>query len=67
MVYRAKITKIQDWVEEHYDIDAYTIVRDVKDVYIEINRQDEADYLELMNKKKEELLLLQSQWYSKFE
>ena len=67
MVYRAKFTKIQEWVEEHYDIDAYTIVRDVKDVYIEINRQDEADYLELMNKKKEELLLLQSQWYSKFE
>lgn len=67
MVYRAKITKIQAWVEDHYDIDAYTMVRDAKDVYIELKRQDEADYLELINKKKEELLLLQSQWHSKFE
>lgn len=61
MVYRAKITKIQSWVEDHYNIDAYTMVHDAKDVYIEVKNEDEAEWLEAINRKQEELLLLQSQ------
>lgn len=67
MVFRAKITKVQSWVENHYNINAYTMVRDAKDVYIEVKDEDEAELLESINRKQEELLLLKSQWYEKFD
>ena len=66
MVYRAKITKIQAWVETNYNINAYTMVRDAKDVYIEVKDEDEAELLESINRKQEELLLLKEQWYKKY-
>lgn len=66
MVYRAKITKIQNWVEEHYNINCYGIVRDTKDVYIEVGDEDEAELLECINRKQEELLLLKGKWYSEY-
>lgn len=66
MVYRAKITKIQAWVESNYNINAYTMVRDAKDVYIEVKDENEAELLESINRKQEELLLLKSQWYDKY-
>ena len=66
MVYRAKITKIQSWVENHYIIDANTMVHDTKDVYIEVKDEDEAELLESINRKQEELLLLKAQWYDKY-
>lgn len=66
MVYRAKITKIQSWVENHFNINAYTMVHDAKDVYIEVKDEDEAELLESINRKQEELLLLKGQWYYKF-
>lgn len=67
MVYRAKITKIQSWVEENYNVNAYTFVRDAKDVYIEVNDEDEADLLESINKIEEKLVELVPQWYEKME
>ena len=67
MVYRAKITKIQSWVESVYNINAYTIVCDAKDVYIELEDEDEAELLESINRKQEELLLLKAQWYEKYD
>ena len=66
MVYRAKITKIQSWVEEHYNINLYHLVRDAKDVYIEVDDEDEAELLESINKKQEEMLSLKAQWYEKY-
>ena len=66
MVYRAKITMIQAWVESHYNINAYTMVHDTKDVYIEVNDEDEAELLESINRKQEELLLLKAQWYEEY-
>lgn len=66
MVYRAKITKIQAWVENNYNTNAYTMVRDAKDVYIEMKDEDEAKLLESINRKQEELLLLKAQWYEKY-
>ena len=66
MVYRAKITKIQAWVETNYNVNAYTMVRDAKDVYIEVKDEDEAELLESINRKQEELLLLKAQWYDKY-
>jgi hypothetical protein len=62
MAYRAKITKIQAWLEDHYDINAYTMVRDAKDVYIEVKDEDEAELLENMNRLEEQLLKLKNQW-----
>ena len=67
MVYRAKITKIQNWVENHYDFNAYTTVRDAKDVYIEVKDEDEAELLESINRKQEELLKMQMDWYQKYD
>ena len=67
MVYRAKITKIQAWVESNYNINAHAIVCDAKDVYIELKDEDEAELLEFINRKQEELLLLKAQWYDKYD
>ena len=67
MVYRAKITRIQSWVENHYNTNAYTIVRDAKDVFIEVKDENEAELLESINRKQEELLLLKAQWYDKYD
>lgn len=67
MVYRAKISKIQSWVEDHYNLNNFSIVRDTKDVYIEVKDEDEAELLESINRKQEELLLLKAKWYEKYD
>lgn len=67
MVYRAKITKIQAWVEDNYNTNAFRIVRDVRDVYIEVNDLDEADLLEAVNLAQEKLQELKMQWYEKYD
>ena len=67
MVYRAKITKIQSWVESNYNMNAYTFVRDTKDVYIEVKDEDEAELLENMNRLEEQQLKLKNQWREKYE
>lgn len=66
MVYRAKITKVQAWVESNYSINAYTFVRDAKDVYIEVQDADEAELLENMNRLEEQQLKLKNQWIDKY-
>ena len=66
MVYRAKITKIQAWVESNYNMNAYTFVRDAKDVYIEVKDEDEAELLENMNRLEEQQLKLKNQWGEKY-
>ena len=43
------------------------MVRDAKDVYIEVKDEDEAILLERINKKQEELLLLKAQLYKEHE
>lgn len=67
MVYRAKITKIQSWVENYYNLNYYTTVRDAKDVYIEVMDEDEAELLETLNRNQEQWLQLTQQWHMKFE
>lgn len=66
MVYRAKITHIQSWIENHYNTIRYHLVKDAKDVYIEVDDENEAEHLELINKKQEELLKLKYEWYEKY-
>lgn len=66
MVYRAKITKIQNWVEEHYNFNVYTTVRDAQDVYIEVKDEYEAVLLEAINRKQVELLSLKEQLLLEF-
>ena len=67
MLYRAKITKIQSWVEDHYSLTAFTYVRDAKDVYIEVKDEDEAELLENMNRLEEQQLKLKNQWIDMYE
>lgn len=66
MLYRAKITKIQAWVENNYNMNAYTFVHDAKDVYIEVKDEDEAELLENMNRLEEQQAKLMKQWREKY-
>lgn len=50
MKYRAKITAIQFWVENHYNTNKHMIVKDAKDTYIEVDNEEEAMRLEELNK-----------------
>lgn len=47
MMYRAKVTNILDFCNQKYKNANY--VKDAKDVYIEVNDLDVADYLEELN------------------
>ena len=67
MFYRAKITKILSWVECHYNLNAYSIVRDCENVYIEVKNEDEAELIESIERKQEELSRLVSEWYDKYD
>lgn len=67
MVYRAKITKVQDWIESHYNINKWHLVKDSKDVYIEIDNPDEADLIEDINRVQEQLTNLKLKWYDLYE
>lgn len=49
MKYRAKITAIQYWVENHYNTNNHSIVKDEKDTYIEVDSMEEAEHLEHLN------------------
>lgn len=66
MKYRAKITKIQGWVEEHYNLNAYTFVKDAKDVYIEVDNEDEAELLESLEKIERQRFATILEWYNKY-
>lgn len=66
MMYRAKITQIQAWIENHYNTNVYSLVKDAKDVYIEVRNEDEAEYLEQMNRTQGEMLVLEYDWYEKY-
>lgn len=66
MKYRAKITNIQSWVESNININRWPLVRDAKDVYIEVDSEDEAELLEQINKADQALVYLKNQWYHKF-
>lgn len=67
MMYRAKITKIQSWVESNYNTNAYAFVRDQKDVYIEVSTEDEAELLEAINNAEERTELLKRRLIDKFK
>lgn len=67
MKYRAKITKIQAWVEDHYNLNAFTFVKDKYDVYIEVDDADEADLLESLDKLERRKMEIISKWYEKYD
>ena len=48
MKYRARITRILSSVENIYELRGHT-VRDTKDVYLEVDTEEEADIIERMN------------------
>lgn len=53
MKYRARITRIFSDVENLYVLRGHT-VKDMKDVYIEVDTEEEADIIERMNSLKAE-------------
>lgn len=67
MMYRAKITSIQAWVEDHYNPKAFTFVKDKSDVYIEVDDPDEADLLESLNKLERQKMVTITEWYDKYD
>ena len=53
MKYRAKITRILSSVENIYELRGHT-VKDMKDAYLEVDTEEEADIIERMNSLKTE-------------
>ena len=50
MPYRAKITSIIPWIDSNFNLNKYNRVKDLRDVYIEVNDIDMADDIESLNK-----------------
>lgn len=67
MMYPAKITKIQSWVESNYNLNAYANYHDQKDVYIEVSNEDEAELLEAINYAEERTEQLKRRLIEKFK
>lgn len=67
MMYPAKITKIQAWVENNYNLNAYVNYHDQNDVYIEVSTEDEAVLLEAINYAEERTELLKRRLIEKFK
>lgn len=53
MKYRAKITRILSSLEDIYELRGH-VVYDMKDAYIEVDTEEEADIIERMNTLKTE-------------
>lgn len=49
MKYRARVTAIQAWIYDHYDVTKDNLVRDATDTYIEVSTEEEARDLEILN------------------
>lgn len=43
-------------------MNAYTTVKDAKDVYLELKDEDEAELIEAINRAAEKLRVLQDEW-----
>lgn len=67
MMYRAKFTKIQSWIEENYNLNAYNIRKDAKDLYLELKDEEEAELIEKINRAQTTLLDLKNEWYKKYD
>lgn len=63
MMYRAKITRIYSFVEDHYNLRDYDIVTDSKDYYIEVYNEKEAEVLEKLNSLEQLRNELVCEWY----
>ena len=57
MMYRAKITKIQSYIDTIYSLNRYNRVKDCQDVYIEVPTEEEAEQIELINETQVKLTL----------
>lgn len=53
MKYRARITRILSSVENIYELRGH-VVKDMKDAYLEVDTEEEADIIECMNTLKTE-------------
>lgn len=58
MKYRAKCTKIVSLVETIYNTNNHKLVKDAKDIYIEVNFEDEAELIEKLNKHEAEKIAI---------
>ena len=56
MVHRAKITRIWSTIESVYNLKKYNILRDMKDAYIEVDNEEEAELIERLNRLETERL-----------
>lgn len=54
MKYRARVTAIQTWIYDHYDVTKDNLVRDAKETYIEVSTEEEARDLEILNDLREQ-------------
>lgn len=62
-MYRAKITRISNWVERNYNLCNYKVVKDSKGVYIELPDEREAAIVEQLNDFEEARLTIAREWH----
>lgn len=64
MVYRAKITSIVSFIESNLNLNRFPIMKDLKDIYVEVESEELAECIEKLNKIVNETNMLKIRFYN---
>ena len=64
MVYRAKITSIVSFIESNLNLNRFPIMKDLKDIYVEVESEELAECIEKLNKIINETNMLKIRFYN---
>ena len=64
MVYRAKITSIVSFIESDLNLNRFPIMKDLKDIYVEVENEELAECIEKLNKIVNETNMLKIRFYN---
>ena len=64
MVYRAKITSIVSFIESNLSLNRFPIMKDLKDIYVEVESEELAECIEKLNKIINETNMLKIRFYN---
>ena len=64
MVYRAKITSIVSFIESNLNLNRFPIMKELKDIYVEVDSEDLAECIEKLNKILNETNMLKIRFYN---
>lgn len=64
MVYRAKITSIVSFIESNLNLNRFPNMKDLKDIYVEVESEELAECIEKLNKIVNETNMLKIRFYN---